>query len=175
MKEKYPADSFSIKERIYSLGSTNIVFTFLHHDYLGKDNKFCQIWIDQRKGRKIIKSIYWGYEEGENGILLPRKQLLNDYFIINDADEFTGVFYLISKKGVWYEIPGGEIYLNANKSLLFTYVPGECGGCKIGRFDLKSKKMFTKIWDGEGPAWSEIKDKSSLINLLENGEWLKWE
>jgi hypothetical protein len=105
---------------------------------------------------------------------LPIKQPLNDYFIMNNAREFTGIFYLITKNGVWYEVPGGEIYLNANKSLLFTYVPVECGGCKIGRFDLKSKKMFTKLWNGEGTAWSEIKDKSSLIDLFENGEWLKW-
>lgn len=91
-KEKYPPDSFSIKERIYDLGCTKIIITFLHHDYLGKDSDFCQIWFEQRRDKKIIKSKYWGFEESENGIQLPQKQPLNDYFMINDASEFTGIF-----------------------------------------------------------------------------------
>lgn len=174
-KANYPRDSFSVKEQIYTLGSTKIVLTILHHDYLEKDKAFSQIWIAQSKDKKILKSKYLGYEGDESGIQVPNKQPLADYFIVNAAGEFSGMFYLISSNGAWYEIPGGSLYLNTNKSRLFTYVPAECGGCKIARFDLKSKKMFTKLWDSEGTAWEEIKPKSSLINVFENSKWLKWE
>lgn len=174
-KAKYPSDSFSIKKRIFELGKTKIIFTLVHHDYLKKDNELCQIWFEQKQKDKILRSQYWGYEEGENFLAIPIRQPLSNYFILNDANEFTGVYYVITQSGKWYEIPGSQIYLSKNKSLLFTNVPNECGGCLIGRFDLNSKKLITKLWNGDGIAWDEIKDKASRINIFENCEFLKWE
>ncbi len=172
--EQYPADSFSAKKERYSLGRTEIVFTKLHHDYFEEDDGFFQIWVEQTENGKVLKSEYWGFEEGENGYQLPLLQPIKDYFIINKSGEFSGNFYLISDNGIWHKIPGNEIYLSRDKTTLYTFVPVECGGCQIGRFDLKSNQLITKLWDGQGVAWEEIKTHSELVNVFEDGEWIKW-
>lgn len=161
---KYPSDSFSVRERVYPLGNTSIVIYSLRHDYF-KQGNFIQVWFEQRKDGKTWKSKYWGYPEGENDLNLLNEQPLNDYYIINDARETTGIFYVISKTGVWYELPGGYIALNEKKSMLFTYVPVECGGCLIGRFNLKSQKLSTKLWDGYGTTWRKNGNQSNFLSL----------
>lgn len=173
--EKYPADSFSTRELTHDLGNTQIIFTLVHHDYLGVNNGFYQIWVEQRKDDEVIRGEYWGFEEGENGYQFPNNQLFKNYFIVNRSREFTGVFYLINSEGIWFKIPGGELYTNEGKSILFTHVPVECGGCQIGLFDLKSRQLTTKLWDGNGVAWDEIGDTSGAKNIFETGEWIKWQ
>lgn len=178
VSEKYPTDSFSVKELKYDHGDTEIIFTLLHHNYpLQDDNGYgsFQIWIEQRKNNEVLKSEYWGFEEGENGYQLPATQLLNDYFIVNRSREFTGTFYLISKEGNWHKIPGAEAYWSKDKSRVYTFVPVECGGCDIAKFDPATGQLSKKLWDGHGAAWEEIKDRSGLVNLFENGEWIKWQ
>lgn len=169
LKEKYPTDSFSIQEKVYNFHQTKIIFTLLKYKYHTEYSDFCQIWIEQRKGKKVLKSYFLGEDDGESGVQLPAVQPFKDYFILNKAGEFTGTFYVLNRKGTWFEIPGSGLFLNTAQTTLFTYVPVECGGCPIGRFDLKTGQLFTKNWDGEGRPWEE----GDLMNLFEKGEWMK--
>lgn len=170
LKEKYPTDSFSVREKVYNFDQTKIIFTLLQYKYHNKNSDFCQIWVEQRQGKKVLKSYFLGENGGESGVQLPIVQPLKDYFILNKASEFTGTFYVINREGTWIEIPGAGLYSNTDQTSLFSFVPVECGGCPIGRFNLKTQQLFTKDWDGEGPAWEE----GNLMNLFEKGQWLKY-
>lgn len=169
VKENYPTDSFSIQEKVYSFHQTKIIFTLLQYKYHNGNSDFCQIWVQQRKGKKVLKSYFLGENGDESGVQLPAVQPFKDYFILNQAGEFTGTFYVINRKGTWFEIPGSGLFSNTAQTTLFTYVPAECGGCPIGRFDLKTGQLFTKNWDGDGRPWEE----GDLMNLFEKGEWVR--
>lgn len=173
LKEKYPTDSFRVQEKVYNFHQTQIIFTLLQYKYHNGNSDFCQIWVQQRKGKKVLKSYFLGENDGESGVQLPAVQPFKGYFILNKAGEFTGTFYLINRKGNWIEIPGAALLSNSEKTTLFTYVPVECGGCTIGRFDLKTQQLTTKDWDGEGRAWEEVTDMDILLDLFEKGELLK--
>ena len=173
-RSKYPADSFIIRTRNYPLGNTTIILTFVRPKYLQDDPNFFQTWLEQRENGKLLKSISLIEYSSESGIQLPIKQPLQDFFIINDASEFTGTFYLLHKTGVWYKVPGLWMKINKAKTQLFTYVPGECGGCPIGKFDVALSKLTTKLWDGMGTAWKEADEKLELFDPFKDGEWLQW-
>lgn len=167
----YPTDSFAVKRQSIAFGHTQIVITVLHYNFQEED----QVWIAQRRKKRILHSKYLGgISSGENGVTLPDKQILEDFFIIKYASEFTGIYFLISKTGSWYEIPGGGIILNKELNTLYTYVPVECGGCQIGKFSLATRKIITKPWDGQGVAWAEIKEPGLHANLFAHSIWIKW-
>ena len=167
----YSIDSFAVQRQSFKLGHTQIVITLLHCNFEKED----QIWLEQRKRKRILHSKYLGWiGSGENGVALPKEQKLKDLFIIKYASEFTGIYYLIDKTGKWYEIPGGIIILKEQLNTLYTFVSEECGGCEIGKFSLNTRKLTTKFSDGIGVAWKEVTDKTDYLNLFEHNEWIKW-
>ncbi len=157
------------------MGQTKVVLTALIYDYTGLDDRGFQLWLEVQKNGKIIKSKFLGGPEGENDYRFFPGQPLKDFFILDQGDEFTGVYHLISKEGIWYEIPGGGIIMNKARNMLYTDVPVECGGCQISKFSLHSRKLTTKLWDGNGIAWKEFKNEADYIKLFEQSELITWE
>lgn len=176
-ENKFPADSFCVKRITYSLGDTKIILILLHSIYEDEYSESRELlWMEQRRGNILLKCKGLGSISGntESGCSLPRKQILKDFFLINCSGEFSGIFYLITPNGVWYEIPGASISLDKENNTLYTYVPNECGGCTVAKFDLSSRKITKKGSDGLGTTWQEVKDRN-LINLVEKSTLISWQ
>lgn len=177
-RHMYPADSFSVRRMAHKLGGTEVYITLLRYPANGQQTGYAedQVWVEQRRGKTILKSVYLGgISSGESGVLLPLKQPLNDFFMVQDASEFTGTYYLIHKSGIWYELPGATLLSNQEKTVFYTTVPEECGGCTVSKFVRSSRKVATKISNGKQDAWAELKDTNTeFVNFFKNGTWVKW-
>lgn len=171
-QSKYPADSFAVKQRTYAFGKTQIKVTVLHANIEHGEEL---VWVEQRSHKRILKSKLIGYLGSESGVGILANQPLKNCFIIRQANEFSGVYYLMTMEGKWYEIPGGEIWLNKAKNILYTAVPEECGGCLVAKFSLPSKKLETKMSDGKGNAWAEAKEAEGIRLFTDVNEWINWE
>lgn len=170
----YPADSFEVRKTVYELEETRIILTILHAVF-STEEAFNQTWIEQRKNDWLLNSRYLGFVDiSEGGVALPERQLLRDFFIIKSSGEFTGTYYLISMDGDWFELPGNEIIIDQTGKMLFTYVPGECGGCTIGKFDVTKRELTTKYSAGGDDAWPEVKDRKGYVSLFRDCTWVKW-
>lgn len=174
-QHKYSVDSFSVKRSTYIIGHAEIVLTALIYDIPQGFYPRFQLWLELRRAGRVVNSKFLGGSEGENGCGLLANQPLKDFFILYQASEFTGIYHLISREGVWYEMPGSGIIMNKEKNKLYTYVPVECGGCEIGKFSVHSRKLATKYWNGKGVAWREVKNKADFLNLSEDVEWITLE
>ncbi|MBK8196523.1 MAG: hypothetical protein IPK76_26240 [Lewinellaceae bacterium] len=173
-RNKYPADSFEVRETVYELEDTRIILTILHAVFSLEETED-QTWIEQRKDDWLLGSRYLGFVSmSEGGVALPERQLLQDFFIIKSSGEFTGAYYLISMEGDWYEIPGNELFMDKAGKMLYTYVPYECGGCAIGKFDVAGRELTTKFSGGGDDAWPEVKDRKDYVSLFWDCTWVKW-
>ena len=168
---RYPVDSFAVQTQAFSFGETKIILTILQYKFESAD----QVWIEQRRGRKLLKSKYLGdISSGESGVAIPKQQPFKELWMFRDDSEFTGIYYLITNDGVWYEIPGGSIMYDKTSRTLFTDAPPECGGCTIGKFSLQSHSLKTKVSKGEEPAWKEVGKSTNLQYLFREVEWVHW-
>lgn len=170
----YPADSFEVRKTVYELEDTRIILTILHAVF-STEETFDQTWIEQRKDDWLLNGRYLGFiGMSEGGVALPERQFLQDFFIIKSSGEFTGTYYLISMEGDWYEIPGNELIMDEAGKMLYTFVPYECGGCTIGKFDVAGRELTTKFSSGGDDAWPEVKDRKDYVSLFQDCTWLKW-
>lgn len=173
-QKKYPADTFEVKRMAYQLKSTQVVLTVLHHRFL-KEEMEDQVWLEQSVKGNVIRGKYLGsITSGESGVAVPVNQPFSKYFIVYDAGEFTGTFYLLTESGEWFHLPGGELVMNAGKTMLYTTTPAECGKCRVGKFDLKTQELVTKWSEGSEQSWPEVAGKENTVWWVKDEEWVRW-
>lgn len=137
----YPKDSFTLAEKHFRLGKSEITIFLIQHEYPDHDWGICERWVEQKINSKIIKSKYFRYNEGENSFNFAENQPIEKYFVFSDQREFTGDFYLIKEDGTWFSLPGNSIILSGDKKYFYTLVPDECGTCEVSRFDIVNEKL----------------------------------
>ena len=176
----YPSDSFSVRRIDHPLGETIVSVILLHHDYMGPEyyigdeNIFFQIWLEQRKNGELLHSSYFGFEEGENYYQITTKPIHQDYYLFNSQREFTGTLFLIDKSGTWHKMTGCCFCFDPEAQVIYSFVPEECGGCTIGKFNLNTYEMITKKWDGKGIAWSEYTHNIWSNLIFGQDERIEW-
>ncbi|MBL7827558.1 MAG: hypothetical protein JNJ57_13065 [Saprospiraceae bacterium] len=172
---KYPPDSFQCRQTTYDLHDTKVLVSILHYDVAGVVED--QVWVEQRKNGQLMKSRYLGsVSTGESGVAIPVKQMFDDYFIIDRAGEFTGIYYLIHPDGRWFELPGNFLTINQDKTALYTFVPEECGGCYAGTFLFDKQLVIKKYATGSSNFLPEGITEAEIGNLFKDKDWiwLKW-
>jgi hypothetical protein len=173
----YPRDSFEVKTIVYPHGATEIALHILHAAFFPEDDQVVdQVWLEQRKGDHLIRSKYLGdISSGESGVGIPEKQWIAPFFCVYDASEFTGTFHLLHENGAWFELPGGELATDKSGQFLYTFVPAECGGCPVGKMDLKTMQITRKMSDGMSSPWEEFADAEQVMYWFGDAGWVRWE
>ncbi|MCC6413119.1 MAG: hypothetical protein IT270_15755 [Saprospiraceae bacterium] len=110
----------------------------------------------------------------ESGVAVSREQVVPGYFLVYAADEFTGTFYLITQNGDWFELPGVELFVDKNQSVVYTRTPAECGKCRVSDFDIKTQELTTGWSDGEGHPFPKKAGLKATFWWIKDEEWVKW-
>jgi hypothetical protein len=72
--------------------------------------------------------------------LLVYSELFQDHLVISKFNDYDGQTVIINNKGKVFEFPGGYIFYDQNKELLFSAYASDVGGLSV--FDLKSDCLF---------------------------------
>jgi hypothetical protein len=166
----YPTDTFSSKHQAFDWGKSRIVITILRHKFLQED----QVWVQQTFNGNPFRSKYLGGIGNESGVAVPAEQPLPGYFLFYAAGEFTGTFYLISENGFWFQLPGGELFIDQARTRLYTQTPAECGKCRVGTFDLKTEELITRWSDGNTHPWPQFAGQTFALWWIKDEDWVGW-
>ena len=183
--DRYSADSFSIKQTTYRMTDyyeqkREITVTLLRHDYkIREHNKYSfdvslQIWIEQRANGDLARSLFMDVTEHYEHSMFVSTQFLPNYFAVLSLSEFTGEHFLLDNSGTWYILPGYLFCFDESEQTVYSFVPEECGGCRIGKFNLITKEMVTKESNGTD-AWSEYPRECWWNSIFEEENRVKWD
>lgn len=161
----YPKDSFTIADKKFELGKSQIIIHLVQHEYDTDGSTICERWVEQRIRNKIINSKYFSYNEGENNFSFAETQPIAKYFIFSDKREFTGDFYLVKEDGTWITLPGMWIFASQDKLTLYTTTPDECGKCNVAKFDVKLEKTEIRQSEKTEFYWKEV-NRKTLIDFF---------
>jgi hypothetical protein len=184
--DKYPTDSFSIKQTTYRMNDyygqkRDLTFTLLRHDYKIREHyKYSfdvslQIWIEQRANGHMLRSLFMDVTEQYEHSVYVSTRFLPNYFAVLSLGEFTGELFLIDNSGTWYVLPGHLFCFDEKSQIIYSFVPGECGECRIGKFNLTAKEMVTKVNPRSSTAWPEYPRECWSTSIFEDEQMVKWD
>ncbi len=147
----YLSPNYKIKKSnlIFSKFTIELIRVKSESNSTNDPNTFdCRAWLRLKEKDQIVKEFYYPNMEPVGscyGILIPKKQPLNNYFLVSKHSDYDIDIILINEQGKVQIIPGTYFYISPNKKYLISnFVPGSLG---ISVFDLESN---TLIFSSEG-------------------------
>ncbi len=111
-------------------------------------NYSCDSKITVSKNKKIIDSLIFKKIEANGGNFgLTNPLIINNHIILTKHGDYDGRTILINENGNFFNIIGGENFIDKEAGLLFTIFDSDISGFAI--FDLKSDSLLMSIDDIE--------------------------
>jgi len=118
--KSYPAGSFHVSSRDYSVGdfTVRIIQAKRVYDSSAPPPSYCRAWLEVRGDGRILSQAYFDDIEpvgGSFGVFLPKNQPLDDYFMALKDGDYDGRLLLIGKDGSLTNLPGGGLFMTSDK------------------------------------------------------------
>lgn len=182
----YPADSFSVRRTKYRMTDyyhqvREIRITLLRDDYKLREpykhsfDSHLTLWIEQFANGHLVRSVSVVVSVKDEHPVYISYRFLPHYFAVFLANEFSGELFLLDNSGTWFLLPGHTFCFDESTKTIYSFVPGECGECRIGKFNLTTKEMTTKMSPHSATAWPEYPRACWNRSIFEEEQRVKWE
>jgi len=138
-------DSVKITEINRSIGDIRVIIT--QYKRLDHKDPLCHAMIRVLKDKQSIDSLVYKEIDPVGGSygLLVYPDLFSDHLVISKFGGYDGRTIIINNKGKVFDFPGGYIFPDRPKGLLFSFHGSDNGGLSV--FDLKSDCLLFRTSD----------------------------
>jgi hypothetical protein len=141
----FPSDKYLIDTTTVSLSECTL--TIITTNLIERDRfKGTNIWLLRQFTGDSIASTYLGETNDEYGFYAPEPQPLNDFYILVEDIEGSGIIHLIDNKGQWTKIEGNTFSFNVQTNTLATKNTGD-GDHQLSKLSLVSMEVEVKTWN----------------------------